>query len=505
MSTTLIIALIIVVWLVVLAPLIFRGHKPIRHSGEGFNDTRVVFSGGKDVLKTPMRPRMAGARSVSGIDTEPAADYELVDAEEYEIIDEPWNKRASAAETHVGDNTTSSNETGFDSVDGFGDSNTNEAEVIDGELVADQGESFSSSDDVIDGELVADQVHGSANAKELGAEFGVGERIDNESGAAADVASESVEDEAEPQPRVIISELSPDEMYSHDETYTSPVDLLYPGVVDADSIITKSAVEESAETAASESESAETNPAEMNPTEGAEAETDGAAMADDVVSGGSDAEGAYSVASARADREAELTLTEEELAFAARRSQRGGWNPKAERKLQAQRTKRRRNNLVLLLGALAVLLIVAIPTGGWFWALPAVTGLLTLLYLLALRGQVQQEQELRARRIRQLRRARMGVRNREDDEHRLDEHRPFVNPNLRRPGAVVLEIDDESPDFDELRTIDHQQLNDDRGDYASRTLYRQQQASRAPALRSVARDGSLNAGRTVRTRGRRVV
>ena len=121
------------------------------------------------------------------------------------------------------------------------------------------------------------------------------------------------------------------------------------------------------------------------------------------------------------------------------------------------------------------------------------------------RGQVQQEQELRARRIRQLRRARMGVRNREDDEHRLDEHRPFVNPNLRRPGAVVLEIDDESPDFDELRTIDHQQLNDDRGDYASRTLYRQQQASRVPALRSVARDGSLNAGRTVRTRGRRVV
>lgn len=505
MSTTLIIALIIVVWLVVLAPLIFRGHKPIRHSGEGFNDTRVVFSGGMDVLKTPMRPRMASARLASGIDTEPAVDYELVDAEEYEIIDEPWNKRASAAEPQVVDNATSSNETGFDSVDGSGHSNANEAEVIDGELVADQGESFSSSDDVIDGELVADQVHGSANAKELGAEFGVGERIGNESGAAADVASESVEEEAEPQPRVIISELSPDEMYSHDETYTSPVDLLYPGVVDADAMITKSAVEESAETAASESESAEANPAEMNPTEGAEAETDDAAMADDVVSGGSDAEEVYSVASARADREAELTLTEEELAFAARRSQRGGWNPEAERKLQAQRTKRRRNNLVLLLGALAVLLVVAIPTGGWFWALPAVTGLLTLLYLLALRGQVQQEQELRARRIRQLRRARMGVRNREDDEHRLDEHRPFVNPNLRRPGAVVLEIDDESPDFDELRTIDHQQLNDDRGDYASRTLYRQQQASRVPALRSVARDGSLNAGRTVRTRGRRVV
>ena len=505
MSTTLIIALIIVVWLVVLAPLIFRGHKPIRHSGEGFNDTRVVFSGGKDVLKTPMRPRMAGVRSVSGIDTEPAVDYELVDAEEYEIIDEPWSKRASAAETNVGDNVTSSNETGFGSVDSSEHSNANEAQVIDGELVADQGESFSSSDDVIDGELVADQVHSSANAKELGAEFGVSERIDNESGAAADVASESVEDEAEPQPRVIISELSPDEMYSHDETYTSPVDLLYPGVVDADSIITKSAVEESAETAASESESAEANPAEMNSTEGAEAETDGVAVADDVVSGGSDAERAYSVASARADREAELTLTEEELAFAARRSQRGGWNPEAERKLQAQRTKRRRNNLVLLLGALAVLLVVAIPTGGWFWALPAVTGLLTLLYLLALRGQVQQEQELRARRIRQLRRARMGVRNREDDEHRPDEHRPFVNPNLRRPGAVVLEIDDESPDFDELRTIDHQQLNDDRGDYASRTLYRQQQASRGPALRSVARDGSLNAGRTVRTRGRRVV
>ena len=193
-------------------------------------------------------------------------------------------------------------------------------------------------------------------------------------------------------------------------------------------------------------------------------------------------------------------MTEEELAFAARRSQRGGWNPEAERRLQAQRTKRRRNTLLVLVGLAVVMAAIAIPVGGWFWALPAGAGLLTLFYLLALRGQVQQEQELRARRIRQLRRARMGVRNKEDDEHR-----PSVNPNLRRPGATVLEVDDASPDFDELATVDYQEWESESADYASRPLRRQQYVRRGPALRSVAEDGSLTDKHVVRAGGRRVV
>ncbi|MDK4235339.1 hypothetical protein QPX15_08275, partial [Corynebacterium propinquum] len=134
MSTTLIIVLIIVVWLVVLAPLIFRGQKPIRHSGDGFNDTRVVFSGGKDVLKTPMRPGTAAARPVSNLDREESADYELVEAEEYEIVDEPWSKR-EAAEKSTG--VDSDSDTAADA----------EGAVIEGELVDSSEGAYDSVDD----------------------------------------------------------------------------------------------------------------------------------------------------------------------------------------------------------------------------------------------------------------------------------------------------------------------------------------------------------------------
>lgn len=494
MSTTLIIVLIIVVWLVVLAPLIFRGQKPIRHSGEGFNDTRVVFSGGKDVLKTPMRPGTAATRPVSHLEREGAADYELVEAEEYEIVDEPWSKRDATEESTGIDGD---NETAADA----------EGAVIEGELV----DSSEGAYDAVDNdETVAAGSAAAHDATEQSAE-----RAADYSEAAVVASAHEAGDETSAQgvhPRVVISELAPEEMYSHDETYTSPVDLLYPGVTDADAVITRS-IADSVDNSADDSvdnngdDDAESSAEKTIETSAAnEAEITAATQSDDreMVFVDDHARG-ITAAAARADREAELTLTEEELAFAARRSQRGGWNPEAERRLQAQRTKRRRNTLLTLAGLVVVMVAIAIPVGGWFWALPASAGLLTVFYLLSLRGQVQQEQELRARRIRQLRRARMGVRNREDDEHR-----PSVNPNLRRPGATVLEVDDASPDFDELATVDYQQSESESADYASRPLRRQQYARqqydrRGPALRSVAEDGSLTDEHVVRVGGRRVV
>lgn len=491
MSTTLIIVLIIVVWLVVLAPLIFRGQKPIRHSGEGFNDTRVVFSGGKDVLKTPMRPGMAAARPVLHLDREESADYELVEAEEYEIVDEPWSKRDTTEEsTRIdGDNETVADAEGA---------------VIEGELVdSSEGAHDAGAHDAVDNdETVATgsaAVHGATEqSTERAADYGEATVVASAHEAGGETSTQG------DHPRVVISELAPEEMYSHDETYTSPVDLLYPGVTDADAVITRSIADSADNNAADNSadDDAESGAEEAIETSAAnEAEITPATQSDDheMVFVDDHARGA-TAAAARADREAELTLTEEELAFAARRSQRGGWNPEAERRLQAQRTKRRRNTLLVLTGLVVVMVATAIPVGGWFWALPAGAGLLTLFYLLALRGQVQQEQELRARRIRQLRRARMGVRNREDDEHR-----PSVNPNLRRPGATVLEVDDASPDFDDLATVDYQQWESDSADYASRPLRRQQHGRRGPALRSVAEDGSLTDKQVVRAGGRRVV
>lgn len=139
-------------------------------------------------------------------------------------------------------------------------------------------------------------------------------------------------------------------------------------------------------------------------------------------------------------------LTDEELEFAQRRSRRGGWDPEEDEYQSVSRYQRRQRTLIGLGVGVAVTLVAAFLVGGWAWALPVVAGVLTVVYLFALRGQVREEQELRARRVRQLRRARLGVRQGSESE------RP-VPRQLRRPGARVLEIDDESPDFEHLDTV----------------------------------------------------
>lgn len=136
-------------------------------------------------------------------------------------------------------------------------------------------------------------------------------------------------------------------------------------------------------------------------------------------------------------------LTDEDLAFAKRRAGRGGWDPESDRRNSVDRYQRRRRTLAGLLAAVAVTLVLSIVVGGWAWAMVLLTGALTAVYLVALRKQVHEEKALRARRIRQLRRARLGVR-------RADDAEGGVPRELRRPGAVVVELDDESPDFDYL-------------------------------------------------------
>ena len=133
-------------------------------------------------------------------------------------------------------------------------------------------------------------------------------------------------------------------------------------------------------------------------------------------------------------------LSEDEVEFAQRRLGRGGWDPVAEKEKSATRYQRRQRTLLGLAVAVVLTVALGIVVGGWTWWLAAVAGVLTVTYLIALRSQVRQEQALMRRRVRHLRRARLGVRNAEDEELKIPR-------NLRRPGAVVVEIDDESPDF----------------------------------------------------------
>ena len=69
---------------------------------------------------------------------------------------------------------------------------------------------------------------------------------------------------------------------------------------------------------------------------------------------------------------------------------------------------------------------------------------MTLLYLGYLRRQTRIEERVRRRRVQRAARSRLGVENTEDRD--LD----LLPPRLRRPGAVVLEIDDEDPIFEHL-------------------------------------------------------
>jgi hypothetical protein len=97
--------------------------------------------------------------------------------------------------------------------------------------------------------------------------------------------------------------------------------------------------------------------------------------------------------------------------------------------------------MALLLVGSAAAAFLLVP-GAW-WVCSSVGGL-TVLYLGYLRRQTRIEERVRRRRMQRMARSRLGVENTYDRD--LD----VVPQRLRRPGAVVLEIDDEDPIFEHL-------------------------------------------------------
>ncbi|ANE03525.1 gephyrin-like molybdotransferase receptor GlpR [Corynebacterium crudilactis] len=312
MSGFLVIGLIVVVWLVVLAPLLLRGQKPIVKAGEAFDDTRVISEGGSNIPA----PRRLGV-SPDHADEDEESD-ELVD--DYEIVDSPSIFRPRKEERFEED--------------------------LDADMEMD--------DDI----------------------------------------EVSLEDEeyVEPAPVVEVSqEWNVEEHYDLDDAHTTPLDQLHPA-------------------------------ARARAYEDYRSEEQAQPVAEEY--------------------ESDSELTEEDVAFAARRRGRGYYDPEADREFAASQYIRRQRTLLGLVAAVVITVILGFVFGGGVWALTAIAAASTVVYLMALRSQVRAENELRARRIRRLRRSRMGVRSPED-----------LPSRLRRPGAVVLEIDDESPDFEGLATV----------------------------------------------------
>jgi hypothetical protein len=102
--------------------------------------------------------------------------------------------------------------------------------------------------------------------------------------------------------------------------------------------------------------------------------------------------------------------------------------------------KRMLMGMALMLVASAAAAFVLTPAAWWAcWSV----GTVTVIYLAYLRRQTRIEERLRQRRMQRMARARL-VDNTHDREFDL------VPSRLRRPGAVVLEIDDEDPAFAHL-------------------------------------------------------
>lgn len=422
------------------------------HTGEAFEDTRVLFSGDSGNVAGRRRPRLR-ADDVHRSGSDEDYDYEVVSAAAEDpdseadvddvLIDEEAEDRSSHAQSRtiagaarraraqpfgVGGRAyrSAADEDEADAHDEQANPAQETAETIEGEVI-EESATPADAGDTTDVTADADSTRTATASDDADADVDADdaddvlleedERVGEEEGGAKrkrrrrNVAADSAEFFTAPATADIA-----EDAYDYDETYTSPVDLMYPGAVDPAPVIDA----EEADTAETDSE---------------EPENDGALEE----SAEADAHGAHGAEDAALNTD----LSEDEVAFAQRRLGRGGWDPVADKEKSATRYQRRQRTLIGL--AIAVVLTVAlgIVAGGWTWWLAAIVGVLTGTYLVALRAQVRQEQALLRRRVKHLRRARLGVHNTDDEALKIPR-------NLRRPGAVVVEIDDESPDFEHL-------------------------------------------------------
>ena len=373
-SPSLMIILILVVWIIVLAPLMIGNNKPIRRSGDGYDETRVLHEGGTAPMAERRRPKLTAADIHRHSED---TDYEVVeatDAEEQVLIDDAPALRTLFRRPGAED----------------------QAEHIDGEVIE----------------------HAEDEAEPAGAETADAETADAETagGSTKVVASEpagstsvkvlAAEDDAEDD--------ADDDRYELDESYAAPEDF---GYADETGGVEKQSVPE----------------ADVEDVQ-ADTDTNTAVIGEDV------------------DTAEAAEAGDEDLAFAAARRGRGGFDPERDKKNTATRFQRRQRTLLALIAACVVTFVVAFVAGGWTWVLPAVSVGLTAWFMIALRRVVLQERALHARRLRQLRRARMGVAMSNHVEHPRDAR--------LRAGSVVLDLDDESPDFDTLPSARYAPEND---------------------------------------------
>lgn len=400
MSTSLLLILIVVLWLFVLAPLVVNTRKPIRRTSDALGKTRVLHRGGEELATTRRRPSFKESDvrvaeevddSLETVDAQVDDDFDVSDV----LIDDTVDEAADPA-------------------------------VVDGDIVYEL--------EAADAEEETPQADDSAT-EEATAESSDRSDMDVSDDESADQPLQAVVDDEDAESDSAVASAEGDVVRADESSSDVSVDVRRQ-FVDADDLMFEDAVDADAE-ALSEAE------------EAADA-VDEQAELDETVEDDSD----HTVESNDDAIAVDDTLTEDDYAFAEKRRGRGGFDPISDAQYAETRFARRRRSVAGLAAFIAVTVIIAAFAGGWTWWIPLVgVGLMTL-YLVNLRRTVRAEQELRARRIRRMKMARLGVRNREDDELGIPQR-------LRRPGAVVVELDDEDPDFADLAYTDYRFDDDD--------------------------------------------
>lgn len=443
MSATLVIGLIVVMWLFVLAPLLLRSQRPMSRTNDSFEQTRVVFEGGRDA--PPQRARLARARR--GVETNLLDDY----VDDYDDIYDAAKVQA-AGERDVIDNADDvvledyeeglarpnfGFFTGLSSKLGWGSRRAEQVEASVDEADVEQTEAddldtdFAPVDEPLELEEQADadadaQVEADSDTDAEACEDG--DVVEPEIFDERDL---DLRDDSEAMADTIVIEAQ--DIYEIDDSFVGPADIL--------------------------DRRAELDDFEADAQAAAAQETGADAAAEyDVVD--SDAYAADEV------YDDELThLDPEDLEFAARRRGRGGFDPERDAQIRQSHYQRRQRTVMGLVAFIAVATIAAVVAGGWMWVAPAVGVVVLFSYMSGLRRQVKVEDQLRARRIAHMKRARLGVRTVSDEQYGVPAH-------LRRRGGVVLQIDDDSPDFVDLEVVDY---TFDSGEDITGGQYREQQ------------------------------
>nr|WP_278762826.1 gephyrin-like molybdotransferase receptor GlpR [Corynebacterium argentoratense] len=442
-SATLVIGLIVVMWLFVLAPLLLRSQRPMSRTNDSFEQTRVVFEGGRDA--PPQRARLARARR--GVETNLLDDY----VDDYDDIYDAAKVQA-AGERDVIDNADDvvledyeeglarpnfGFFTGLSSKLGWGSRRAEQVEASVDEADVEQTEAddldtdFAPVDEPLE---LEEQVDADADAQVEADSDADAEACEDGDVVEPEIFDErdlDLRDDSEAMADTIVIEAQ--DIYEMDDSFVGPADIL-------DRRAELDDFEADAQAAAAQ-----------------ETGADAAAEYDAVDSDAYAADEVY---------DDELThLDPEDLEFAARRRGRGGFDPERDAQIRQSHYQRRQRTVMGLVAFIAVATIAAVVAGGWMWVAPAVGVVVLFSYMSGLRRQVKVEDQLRARRIAHMKRARLGVRTVSDEQYGVPAH-------LRRRGGVVLQIDDDSPDFVDLEVVDY---TFDSGEDTTGGQYREQQ------------------------------